>query len=568
MKTEIVNTNVLVIGGGGAGCRAAIEAHDEGAEVLMIVKGRLGHSGCTLHVGISSAVGPWADEADSNEISMRDLLSHGGFLGNQDLAKIVIEDSLDRVLEMERWGIEFDRTDGGEMRVTQDPEHSYPRSFYFKPSFPSTHDYGSPPGIAMMDILMREMKKRNIPVMNDVVLVDLLTTDGRIVGATALDCSKGELMVIKARSVVLATGTYSQIFDPTTVSSQETGDGHCAAYRAGAELIDMENTQFVATETRTNPESIFLNNLGEEFLPKYGIRRPRDVTKEELCYAVWKEVREGRGTKDEKIYIDVNGTHHMNLSDPGVIKSGPRAHTTTGGLKIDNRCETTLPGLYASGAIAGAVYGHARPQGYTSMITLVLGKRAGLFAAKDQALVEKPVLDEAQVKASMKRATDLVERSGGLKPNELKAQIRSTMRRHAWVIKDKAGLTEGLEKIREIREIMKISAEHSTSRVSPVDGFNWAEYLEVPNMLLTSEMMLVGSLERKESRGAFFRDDYPDTDNENWLKNIVYSKVQGSLNLKVVSVDLKYCKPELEEGGGMISEIGVPTSVEKHQSTC
>jgi succinate dehydrogenase/fumarate reductase flavoprotein subunit len=142
------------------------------------------------------------------------------------------------------------------------------------------------------------------------------------------------------------------------------------------------------------------------------------------------------------------------------------------------------------------------------------------------------------------------------------------MRRHAWVIKDKAGLTEGLEKIREIREIMKISAEQSTSRVSPVDGFNWAEYLEVPNMLLTSEMMLVGSLERKESRGAFFRDDYPDTDNENWLKNIVYSKVQGSLNLKVVSVDLKYCKPELEEGGGMISEIGVPTSVEKHQSTC
>lgn len=539
-----IETGVLIVGGGGAGCRAAIEAHDQGADVLMIVKGTLGQSGCTLNVGISSAVGPWGDPADSHESSMQDLLSYGGFLGNQDLAKILVEESPDRVVEMDEWGIGFRRTDDGQMLVEQDPEHSHGRSFYFEPSFKSQHDYGSDPGIAMMDILMREMGKRNVPVLNDVMLVDLLTNNGQVVGALALDCGKNELVVIKARSVVLATGSYSQIFDPTTVSEQETGDGHAAAYRAGAELIDMECIQFVATDFGYESQSVFLNGNHEEFLPTYGIMNPRDATKEVLCYAIWSEVRGGRGNENDKIFINVKGDFRTSPATATLEESGPRSHTAIGGIRINERCETTIPGLYAAGAIGAGVYGHARPQGYTSMITLVFGRLAGLYAAQSAQEGTDTAIDEDQVQSLGRLASDLVERAGGIRPRETKTQIRAITRKHAWVIRDEDGLNEGLGQIKEITEVMRVRAEQSTFKASPRDGFEWAEYLEIPNMLACTELMFAGALERTESRGAFVRADHPDTDNGNWLKNITCKQVGGKLVLDSVPVELKYCRPE------------------------
>ena len=573
---EAIETDVLVIGGGGAGCRAAIEAHDQGGNVTMIVKGRLGHSGCTLNVGTSAAVGPWSAEGDSDEISMRDLLSHGGFLGNQDLAKITVEESPERVKELERWGIDFERTDNGSIAVNRSAKHSYPRNVVFKPSAPSRHDYGSPSGIAIMDTLMQEMSKRSIKVLNDVMLVDLIKAGGRVVGATALDCVGNRPLVFKAGSTILATGTYSQVFPATTVSPQETGDGQAAAFRVGAELIDMESTQFIASFVGYRPGSVFLNANGERFLERHGITTLEGVDKERLCYAVWKEIKEGRGTDRETIFVDMTAGFIQNQGgssdlsqilenlrkrgtvypgyetgvgvDPTIkpVETAPVAHTTTGGVRINEKCETTVQGLYAAGAVAGGVYGHARPEGYTSMITLVFGRRAGLFAAQASKEVAYPDLDLDAVRASLARATALVERQGAFKPGRVKAEIRKTMRRHAWVIKEEEGLSKGLGEISEIKEIERRRALDSTSMFKPRDGFEWASALEVPNLLLASEMMFRGSLERRESRGAFFRDDYPETDNENWLKNIIYRQVDGELVLETVPVDLKYCAPDSE----------------------
>ena len=571
---EVIETGVLVIGSGGAGCRAAIEAHDQGVDVLMITKGRLGHSGCTLNVGTSAAVGPWGDEEDSPMSMMRDLVAYGGFLGNQELALVLAEESTGEVTRLMEWGIDFERNGDGSIAINQASRHTYARNFAFKPPSPSRHDYGYPPGIAMTDVLMDEMSKRAIRCLDDFLLVDLLKTDGRIVGATCLDCVANRLVVFKARSVVLATGSFSQIYPATTVSPHETGDGQAAAYRSGAELIDMENTQFVPTTVGYPPGSIFLNARGELFLERYGIHTLVGVTKEEMCYAVWKEIQEGRGTDRGGILIDMRGAYRegpagamiMSNLEESLRQRGsayfgfegqsvdmmkpfetfPLAHTTTGGVRINTRCESSLPGLYAAGAVAGGVYGHARPEGYTSMITLVFGRRAGLFAARGAREADEPCLDGEAVQASLDRATELIETSAGAKAAVEVAQIRAVMREHAWVIKDEEGMRAGLDEIREIQEIQRMRALHSTFKARPKDGFEWAAWIEVPNLLLVSELMLVGGIERRESRGAFFRDDYPETDNERWSKNIIYRQVEGETVLEAVPVDMKYCGPEAE----------------------
>ncbi len=572
-KTGTLETDVLIVGGGGAGCRAAIEAHDQGSKVMMIVKGRLGHSGCTLNVGTSAGVGPWAVKEDSFFSSMRDLLAHGGYLGNQEMIKILTEDTPERIAELETWGVDFERNEDGCIRVTHAAKHEYPRNVTFKPRSPGQHEYGYPPGIAMMDALINQIQKRDILVMDEVMLVDLLKNEGKVVGVTALDYQKPDLLVIKAKATILATGSFSQIFEASTVSLQETGDGQAAAFRAGADLIDMENTQFIATGTGSPPNSILLNARGEQFLERYGITSLNGVDKEALCYAVAKEIKQGGGTAQGNILVDMTGawkdstlppsilaTFEENLQSRGTpyfsldntegfdpktkpVETGPIAHTTTGGVRTNTRCETSIPGLYAAGAVAGGLYGHARPEGYTSMITVVFGKRSGTFASEYARSANEPVLDDTAVQTSLDRALSLTVEAGGIKPKDTKNHIKRTMQQYAWVVKDEALLNRGLQEIRDTKEIQRITSLNSTFRVEPQSGERWVTAIEVPNMLQCAELMLVGSLDRKESRGAFFRDDYPETDNDNWLKNIISRTLDGEIVIDHVPVNLTYCRP-------------------------
>ena len=570
---NILETDVLIFGGGGAGCRAAIEAHDNGVEVIIAVKGKLGHTGCTLNVGTSAGVGRWAVKEDTPTSAMKDLLAHGGYLGNQEMVKVLVDETPNRISELESWGVDFERDENGDIEVTHAAKHEYPRNVRFKPTYSSHHDYGYPPGIAMMDALMSQIQERNIQVMNDVMLVDLIKINGEIVGAITLDCNNFEMIIIKAKSTIIATGSFSQIFELTTVSTEETGDGHAAAFRAGAELIDMENTQFVATSTGYRPTSIFLNSKGETFLENYGIKGLSDVDKETLCYAIAKEIKEGRGTESNNILIDMTGDWEKenlpssieeriekNLKERGspylsmtaskafnprttVVESGPISHTTTGGIRTNEKCETSIPGLYVAGAAAGGVYGHARPEGYTSMITLVFGQRAGFFASKYSKVNDHINICHRSLHDSLGNAMELIEKSGGIKPSDTKTEIKKIMQHHGWVIKDEITLNEGLRKIREIKEIQYYLRSHSTSKNNPVNGTEGIIAIEIPNMMLCAELMLVGAIKRKESRGAFFRDDYPKTDNKKWLKNIIYKQINGEIDLSLSSIDLTYCKP-------------------------
>ena len=222
------------------------------------------------------------------------------------------------------------------------------------------------------------------------------------------------------------------------------------------------------------------------------------------------------------------------------IASEPRAHTAIGGVSINEKCESTVPGLYAAGAVAGGVYGHARPEGYTSMITVVFGKRAGRYAAEEANGIAGVSIDSAQVHASIAAATETIDDSAPVKPSDIKRKIKATTRRYAWVIKDEEGLSNGLSRIRQIQS--------ETGKLKARNGYDWARALEVRNLLLSAELHFIGSLDRKESRGAFFRDDYPDTDNANWLKNILYRQVDGELVLDYSVPDLLYCDPATHEG--------------------
>ena len=557
---ETISTDVLIIGGGGAGLRAAVEARDHGASVTMVVKGKFGNSGCTLNVGTSAVVGLNGQNGDTNMSSMCDLVSFGGFLADQKLAKILVDETMDRVQELIEWGADFQREDDGSIALYRSAAHTHVRNFTLKPGENGRqYTYGAPPGWAMMDALMDQAESRGVTVMDDAVLIDLLTNDGRVVGATVLDCRRSAILVVEAKTTILATGTYSHIFGPTTVSPFETGDGHAAAYRVGADLTGMEASQFVATSVGFPPGTRFLNSENEDFLPKYGIDDPRNFAKEPLTYAVWKEIKEGRGFKGDKVMLDMSAAFErknmpwwfMDLVKEQTEKRGidlrhepiasePRAHTAIGGVSINEKCESTVPGLYAAGAVAGGVYGHARPEGYTSMITVVFGKRAGRYAAEEANGLAGVSIDSAQVHASIAAATETVDDSAPVKPSDIKRKIKATTRRYAWVIKDEEGLTNGLSRIRQIRP--------ETGKLRARNGYDWARALEVRNLLLSAELHFIGSLERKESRGAFFRDDYPETDNVNWLKNILYRQVDSELVLDYEAPDLLYCDPATHEG--------------------
>ena len=235
----------------------------------MIVKGLFGNSGCSLNVGTSASVGSWADPKDTNFTSMQDLISYGGYSGNQTLAKILVDETQDRINELISWGIDFDRNEDNSITVSYSAEHTYPRNVAFKDYSTRKHSYGYPPGIAIMNTLLDQVENRNIQVIQNSALIKLVKDRDDVIGGLAVNYESDKLLLIKSKTTILATGTYSQIFSKTSVSLEETGDGHAIGYHAGAELIDMEVVNFVPSATGALPGAVFLNAKKEEFLHKH-----------------------------------------------------------------------------------------------------------------------------------------------------------------------------------------------------------------------------------------------------------------------------------------------------------
>jgi len=565
-------TDVLVIGGGLAGMRAAIEAYDQGAAVLLILKGKLGKMNagiCSYHY---AAVGPWGSPDDVTKLHLRDVIDAGGYLADQELCNIMIEELKDGVLEFERFGLMWDRKSNGEMDPYLGAGHSKPRTM-------ST--WLRQGGLDMIHAYRSEMRRRKIPVIEDVMATRLLVKEGKVVGVIALDYVSGILMVIQAKAVIIATGSHHQVFPVATPPPEGTGDGVAMAYRAGAELMNMEFVLYVSTLGypstfrgilvptlfKIGDETLhLLNRNGERIMQRYDPEHLEMATKDVIARSINTEIKEGRGDGEEgdTLYADLrhlpSEAARQKLFEvvyfatkagidikKELIPIRPAAHETIGGIRINRFCESSLPGLYAAGSAIGAIYGNDGIPGRGVGHAVVFGKRAGEYAAKsarksDSVSIEK-VID--QFNEEKIRVLGPMERRSDIRPIMVLKKLQHLVGKYFGWSKNENDLTAGLTEIMRIREeqLPKISLSSHTKRFN----LEWVKALEVENMIDTAEIMFQAALMRKETRTMYVREDYPDQDDKNWLKHLVIKKQNGKMTFQALPVKLLYVKPGKED---------------------
>jgi fumarate reductase (CoM/CoB) subunit A len=560
---EVVESDVLVIGGGGAGAMAALKASDNGAKVCIVVKGGLNKCGSTpMAMGAASAVGPWHSPEDSKEIHFMDTVKGGEYLNRQKLVRILVEEAPERVLELERLGAFWERTDNGENYLLRiGGGHSYPRSVYLEDR----------PGSEMLKAMKGELIHRNVNLIENVMITMLLTDEDQVSGALGINVYTGEMLIFKTKSIVLATGGAGQIYEYTTQDVRNTGDGFALALQAGADLVDMEFVQFFPIGL-IFPESTkglivgamyysyLLNKDGERFMKNYDAKRMELSTRDIVSRAVFTEIKEGRGTQRGGVYCD------MTFQPPGYVEKqlplvysfcdklgmnveknklevAPTCHFFMGGIKINEKWESSFPGIFAAGEASAGVHGANRLSQNSLADILVSGARAGKHAATYASKARRPKINQSLVKQEQQKIEEIItnDSKDRVSPWQLKAKIKEVMWKNVSIYRDGEGLKKSLE---EILTMKKVDLPRVVlSKKTKVFNHELIETLEVANLLLTCEAIIHAALYRKESRGAHFRNDYPKLDNQNWLKHIAVGLMKDKFELRDEPADLSEVKP-------------------------
>jgi len=540
-KYETHEHDVLIIGAGGAGLRAAIEALAQGARVGVVCKSLLGKAHTVMAEGGIAAAMSNVDRADDWRTHFRDTMRGGKFLNNWRMAQIHAQESPERVRELEQWGALFDRTADGDILQRAFGGHTFKRLCHV----------GDRTGLEMIRTLQDRGVHQGIDVYMECAITRLLKDGDRVTGAFGYWRETGRFVVFKAKSVVIATGGIGKAWRITSNSWEYTGDGMALAYDAGAELMDMEFVQFhptgmvwppgvqgiLVTEAVRGEGGILRNKDGERFMERYDPERLDLSTRDVVARAIYTEAKEGRGTEHGGAYLDIShkpaeyvkkklpSMYHQfrELADVDITKGpmevGPTCHYMMGGIRVNaETAQSNVPGLFAAGEAAAGLHGANRLGGNSLSDLLVFGRRAGLAAAEHAKQAGASAVDEAQVDEATREMLEPFERSEGDSPYDVHRDLQEAMQNYVGIFRSEADLTRGLDEIQKLKQ----RAAHVRVDGSRLFNPGWHLGRDLKSMMTVSEAVALSALERKESRGAHSRIDFPQYD-EQWskLNNII-----------------------------------------------
>jgi succinate dehydrogenase / fumarate reductase flavoprotein subunit len=586
---QTVTHDVLVIGAGGAGLRAAIEASAAGVKVGLVSKSLLGKAHTVMAEGGIAAAMANVDERDSWKVHFADTMRGGQYLNHPRMAELHAQEAPERVRELEAWGALFDRTGDGRILQRNFGGHRYPRLAHV----------GDRTGLEMIRTLQDHGIHLGIDVHMETTVVRLLKDGDRIAGAFAYDRERGRFRVFQAKAVVLATGGIGRAFSVTSNSWEYTGDGHSLAYEMGAALKDMEFVQFhptgmvwppsvrgiLVTEGVRGEGGVLRNKEGRRFMfddipdnykpqtadneeegwrytqgDKSARRPPELLTRDHVARCIAREVREGRGSPHGGVFLDIawvkeklpNAGEHIKRKLPSMyhqfkqladlditiepMEVGPTTHYMMGGVDVHPETQMSrVPGLFAAGECAAGLHGANRLGGNSLSDLLVFGKRAGEFAAVFAKQNAAPSIDTGQVDAIAIEALEPFDRPGGENPYTIQHELQVFMQELVGIVRRQEDMEKALSLILALEKRAARASVQGHREYNP----GWHTALDLRHMLAVSKAVTMAALDRRESRGAHFRDDFPDKDAEAGKFNVVVAQdpnAGGAMRIERVPV--------------------------------
>ena len=536
--------DVLVVGAGGAGMRAAIAAAEAGCSTIVVTKSLLGKAHTVMaEGGIAAALGN-VDPRDGWQVHFADTMLGGALLNNWRMVELYAAEVIDRVYELERWGGLFDRTPDGLIMQRAFGAHTYWRLCHV----------GDRTGLELIRTCQdRLVHTAGAEVLMEYTLTRLLSDGERIVGAIGYRRNDGGFVVIRARATILASGGWGRMYKHTSNSWEGTGDGAALAYDAGAELLDMEFVQFhptgmvwppgargiLVTEAVRGEGGLLFNSEGKRFMLDYDPKKKELSSRDVVARSIYKEVQAGRGTPHGGAFLDVRhlGAATVRKKLPSMVEQfgalasvditsepmevGPTIHYTMGGVRVDAAtAATSIPGLYAAGEVAGGLHGANRLGGNSLGDLLVFGKRGGEAAAEFARSHPHGELAQAQIDEEIRALLEPLESADGAaeeNPYLIHEALQDAMQDDAGIARDEASLTRSLNAILELRARSRRMRVRGSRVLNP----GWHTCRDVVNMLTISEAIVRSALERRESRGSQWRTDHPEPSDEQGRVNYI-----------------------------------------------
>ena len=544
-KLDVVLCDVLVIGGGGAGLRAAIEAREKGADVVLVSKARAGYANNTMiSKATFAAPSGWADPRDNPEVFLKDAVIGGRFINDQQLVAAVARETGPQMPFLEKCGVKFLESEGHILAIHA-AGHSYPRHIRVRER----------EGRGLTLPLKKYARESGVRFADSVFITRLLTSKAGRIAAAAGITRDGKFLAFVSKCFVLATGGFAQIYLHTNNAPGITGDGLALAFEIGAPLKDMEFVQFYPTAAGKMGNRIILyedlilrdkavlkNADGDDIVTKHGLDDVMKMTRDRLARVIMQEVLAGRGIEDG-VMMDLS-----RASEPHLLKYrslfkiphkkefivSPTTHFCSGGVLINANGETPIDGLFAAGETCAGVHGANRLAGNALSEVFAMGAVSGRIAALKAKVVQRPQLPEKKIAAERNRLESFGS-GGHANLRQLRHSLKETMWYQAGIARHAKDLTQALGKIEEIR-----------SSVCALELKNFTELiraLELQNMLFSAEMVCRAALLRSESRGAHYRSDYPAENDKDWLKNIVIRRQENEITLQPVPVSMDIISP-------------------------